>query len=1360
MSNIKQKRYFKKRSLYFYLAVLASSVLATLFTISAQASADSISGGLGNLYEYPNSTTSDVGQPSGSNSDSSTGVLAEVGAQSTGSNSEFYLFGTNGTSEVRETNNPTSQPAQRPEGLYNYYSDFEVIAPTAQIDGGQGNVYVHFVDACKLLNDNNGWEDHGIDSIIGSLRGGVGQVSNTGSIVQGISYNGSCNSGDMVVDVPSGDFSTDYRYGTAYSSAIVELYDSNPNQGKKYFSVFASQSAGSKTPYTGVDVTPTSDSPYPYSTAAGGTYGSSSPGAYGLASLSNPSSNYYYQPAGACSGSAVANCGGMSSLNIPDNSDLPQTSVYDTSGNAKCNTTGTLGSSNSCATSASVNNFNFYFSPDCTYTNGESVYLKWERMQGSGTQLDTTGQHAEGWALKDVTTGGNTIDSFSYANANDTYQSSAAIKNMVMGDVYEWSWSNVDSDHGVSVWLPFSEFTATSGYDPSVCNYSLTSHTTVDQSSIVAGQDATFSSWIHNNGPGNATDFNWQIQGNYRDSNGTSSGWSDAHCGNDPYDNTPGFKSIQSQTGPPSSCPTLSGDTGDNLSYNINDDDVCGDKGNMNCKNETYTFPSSAIPGDQYCIRITYTDQSGSSSPTDTGSCVTFKALSGLSGFCDYALFNTGSPYGTDATVRYALFEAPTGAIPAYTTGEEVPGATAKSFPNLATGSINSNDSAAPNSNHSYYLTPTQISSGNVSWYLITYNDATINKVDYAYIDSVHSATETGCNSATCSVNIQNTGPVSQYGLGDVVGNQAFSYTVTIFNTGNNTLENPLTTQAPTYSLSGTSNITNSATGGVYQANTAHPISGPIPAGGSATTPAIGVTAPYDTQAYTITAYPDYYGKGPIGTPCTTTFDDFENFNITGSDSVSYVNQQGQPTDEDPYQANMIFQAENTDPFPATSTMTMELYHVAAGQPDYTGPPAYGPNPVTAVYGSNIYNPTTLLTGWNAGDSYCSYMTINAATGYVGPGGVEIPTGSANFPGNCPLIQNEPYVHVLGNDAVAGGGFGDNCNVSTGGIYTFSHASAAAGADGDTKPTGSGSQFGAEAYSIIEGLSSANLKASPPNGPMGLTFANSVNGSGSGTAGSDAANLGGSFGTGNCVPDYASAINSDTTEYSPSATMATSKTYTEGTGSGSTTTIGSGSTAPVTVSPGVNSTIYVNGNIYIDSNIIYADSTTGWASIADIPSLYVIASGNIYIAPTVTRLDGVYVAEAKNGSGGTLDTCANVLGSFSSPDLLYGDTEGCNTQLVINGAVVANHVDLDRSFSSLRYALAGEDINTPGAATHACGTLGQEVNSGYASTSEIDCAAEIFNFSPELYLSTPDLKPVTGPTTGKFDDITSLSPVL
>jgi hypothetical protein len=91
----------------------------------------------------------------------------------------------------------------------------------------------------------------------------------------------------------------------------------------------------------------------------------------------------------------------------------------------------------------------------------------------------------------------------------------------------------------------------------------------------------------------------------------------------------------------------------------------------------------------------------------------------------------------------------------------------------------------------------------------------------------------------------------------------------------------------------------------------------------------------------------------------------------------------------------------------------------------------------------------------------------------------------------------------------------------------------------------------------------------------------------------------------------------------------------------------------------------------------------------------------------------------------------------------------CKSQLLVNGSFVAQHVYLDRSFGSVRNAYPGE---------HLTGTPYNCTDSG--NTPYGDCAGEIFNFSPELYLIQPAFEPSGGPTSGKYDYVTSLAPVL
>jgi hypothetical protein len=341
-------------------------------------------------------------------------------------------------------------------------------------------------------------------------------------------------------------------------------------------------------------------------------------------------------------------------------------------------------------------------------------------------------------------------------------------------------------------------------------------------------------------------------------------------------------------------------------------------------------------------------------------------------------------------------------------------------------------------------------------------------------------------------------------------------------------------------------------------------------------------------------------------------------------------------------------------------------------------------------------------------------------------------------------IVNQPYTHFLGSDVSAGAGFGDSCPVTSGSINTYTTATG-------TLPRGSGSQFGAMAQGTIEGMSSATLRDAAPTGSLGLSFANAgANQNG----GLPAANLGGNMGlnSGYCVPDYFSKKPAKMTTPDPAASAsiggAGGTQYYKPTGG--TLTIGGGS-VPV----GVKQAIFVEGNVYINGNISFDGAASGWPTLASVPSLYIVVkNGNISIDPSVTQLDGVFVAQPNGNDKGIINTCATASFQFRAYQLF----DSCKNQLVVNGAFVANKVFLNRSFGSLRFSTNRE--STLYGDIHPCGNpAGGDIPLTGPLVSR-DCAAEVFNFSPEFYLAQPAITPSTGPTTGKYDNVTSLSPVL
>jgi hypothetical protein len=333
---------------------------------------------------------------------------------------------------------------------------------------------------------------------------------------------------------------------------------------------------------------------------------------------------------------------------------------------------------------------------------------------------------------------------------------------------------------------------------------------------------------------------------------------------------------------------------------------------------------------------------------------------------------------------------------------------------------------------------------------------------------------------------------------------------------------------------------------------------------------------------------------------------------------------------------------------------------------------------------------------------------------------------------------NKPYVNIFGADVNAGGGFtGTTCN-NPGGIKTYLRTTGLRGA-------GSGVQIGALSIGAVNGFNSASLRGGAPVSSTGLTFANNTVAAANGPG---APALGGNMGGTHCAPDYYSAMPSGLTASTSAGPITIDGTsdgpthYNPGGSGNGTLTIAGGNVANTK-----NPAIYVDGNVYITGSGIRYISADNFGTIENVPSMYIIArGGNIYIDPGVTQLDGTYVAEPSGGKGGSIYTCATAAGRVALKQML----DSCRKQLVINGSFVAQHMYLDRSYGSLRVSQNGEYLRqgTP----QDCG------DSGVSALG--DCAAEIFNWSPESLLSQPSITPDSGPTTGKYDFITSLAPVL
>jgi hypothetical protein len=490
-----------------------------------------------------------------------------------------------------------------------------------------------------------------------------------------------------------------------------------------------------------------------------------------------------------------------------------------------------------------------------------------------------------------------------------------------------------------------------------------------------------------------------------------------------------------------------------------------------------------------------------------------------------------------------------------------------------------------------------------------------------------------------------------------------------------------------------------------------------------------------------------YYGSYKVADCTPATVRVYEPFNVNAWPSTTL-----KPTTENPstvdYRSWLIHNSGPSVDIPVTSTYQKDGATRASFSGIKTSNPPNGNE-------DNVLNNTDASLGpVAAGTTFCTNITISTQTGYRGPGGSNdvIPNNDGTSHSDCPRVHNSPYVHNFNSDASAGGGFGKSCTPTKGGIQTYTRTTG-------TQPAGSGVQVGALSIGPVNGFSSANLRTSTPtalNG--GLTFANT----GITPATGEAPYLGGDLGDNHCVTDYYGA--------EPDGTSVSSVSQLDLGG-----VAGAVHIKPVggvlTINPnGVsnifkkNIAIYVDGDVVIKNDVRYrdADIVGGYGGIEDIPTVYIIAEGktqgkgNIYVDPGVKQLDGLYVAQPRDSTAtdqGIIYTCASGTTPYDDPALLGVWLSTCKQQqLVVNGSFVAQHVHLLRTFGSIRDSGSYPGEHLFGRPSVSCSDSG--------SSSLGDCAAEIFNFDPSVYLAAPAITPLGGPTTGTYQYITSLSPVL
>jgi hypothetical protein len=566
------------------------------------------------------------------------------------------------------------------------------------------------------------------------------------------------------------------------------------------------------------------------------------------------------------------------------------------------------------------------------------------------------------------------------------------------------------------------------------------------------------------------------------------------------------------------------------------------------------------------------------------------------------------------------------------------------------------------------------------------------------------------CYSATCSLTAIPNVPGAPAGSSDVKAGQQYAIVASVTNTGgvdgNTTLTDTLGGHA--FSLtSGSPNAPNYIPGlapGATDYLTLTPTAG---ASGSST----------------ISYYPDYWGNTYMnlsgvagGSACSLTINIYQPFSLTPNANVKLNNSATGLTSEDPDQVinnTWVVESGATVNENVTSViyeLPMSGGSVSNGSKTIAGP--YGPGSTTCVYQgaapNNVpacapfvdgtYPPSEPL---QPGDTYCADMkvpftsTSDSDPAYVGPGNdilnavpahattCPTPSGGTCEPGDpacpttgCPTpggcgsgtISDKPFFKVNNGSVSAGGAFKSATPSCSGGgsLGGWNDDTGINPAPGDF---GAGAQIGALALGPTIGVASNQSKLG--NSPTALSFAN--NNSGDKTVDPYSPKLGGNFNPGgaNCFTEVTPPVpGGDFTNYP------TSKSFP------------AGFNGPNSIALGDNKTIFVNGDVYIGDNIVYAGNGGGWSlngigTTNNVPSFVLHATGNIYIAPGVTELDGLY-----ESTGGKIYTCGSAYAPMPASQLF----DNCNKQLSVYGKFVANQVDMMRTFGSVR-----DDAQVPSA---------------------------------------------------------------
>jgi hypothetical protein len=381
-------------------------------------------------------------------------------------------------------------------------------------------------------------------------------------------------------------------------------------------------------------------------------------------------------------------------------------------------------------------------------------------------------------------------------------------------------------------------------------------------------------------------------------------------------------------------------------------------------------------------------------------------------------------------------------------------------------------------------------------------------------------------------------------------------------------------------------------------------------------------------------------------------------------------------------------------PVPSPNDSSSDAGYV---QPAHGCPRVFPANSSTTLVSETVPASTT-------NRSICRVLNITPATVAGAPRSTEV----------CVYVASKPYVRVWGGDLSAGNGLADAsgaCTANTeGAVVGWNRRSAGSW-------SGAGTQYAIYAMDVITDFADALYDPGGAPAPNGLSFANTNSDTNNG-------DFGGEFGDASCIADHYSSMPAGTPVLTSPINLSslTSGNY-QASGN---VTISNGTI----VNPNNRITLYVNGNVYINSGAAGIQYSGSW-SVANMPLFRLIVRGNIYIDNDVSRLDGVYIAQRNGANTGEIHTCM-FGGGFTPPAITGTFFSECDNKLTVNGAFIAHQIRLLRTL----------------------GTLSQS-NTSEAST--VPYITEVFNYSPALWINQPT---TSSTPTSDYDAIISLPPVL